>query len=446
MLLALVALGVTTASVLAGTAPAQAHPRTHPSTVSDIGARTVESSTLESSTTSAGPPPSVGTSVVSTRPLARFGPVGGSDVTALAQFRLRGRNYLVVGGQISSYKSAPIGRFAIIDTSNGMLVYAAKSVNNFVQSLGVITTSTSTTTVYLGGDFTAVNGVGFHRAASFNVSSTAVGKLRVRLNTRWRPNVRGEVRSITTGGGRVFLGAWNLTAVNTSTGAPYWSLWTDCSVLATLYHGGSVYAGGISRTFGTFASHGAVKVNATTGKVNTQFRPRIANNPKRCTDPTATTAEIDGGANPISFAWDARENRLVEGDGGLINRIRSLNPTTGRSYWAHVCDGDAQTVTLVGPEVFVGFHRSLKRQLAPHAINGAMGAMLDARTGQQRIWQPTPDFTGQGDNDSLGNSLDHRNNGIITSLNTGTMLIMGGAFTSSATPAGHTKLIGFSHR
>lgn len=437
---ALAALGGAAAVLAAGIAPAQAHPLTHPVTVSDIGEASIQS------TTTTGPPPSVGTSIVSTRPLARFGPVGGSDVTTLSQFVLRGRRYLVVGGQIDRYKTTPIGRLAIIDTSNGMLVWRAARINNFVQGSVAVTHSTTSASVYFGGDFTSVNGVGFHRAAALNVTSPATGKLSVALNTRWKPNVQGEVRTITAGAGRVFLGAWNLTAVNTSTGAKYWSLWTDCSVLAAFYHGGYVYAGGISRTFGTFTSRGAVKVSATTGKVNTTFKPVIAANPKRCTDPTATTTQVDGGANPLSFAWDSRLGRLVEGDGGIKNRLRSLNPTTGAAYWVHNMDGDVQTVSAVGPEVFAGQHRSLNHQLNPVYNNGMMGGMYSAKTGQQRIWQPNPDFAGTGANDATGHSLDHRNNGIIASINTGRMLILGGAFTSGGTPAGHTKLIGFAHQ
>jgi hypothetical protein len=392
-------------------------------------------------------PPSVGKGVMSTTALKRFGSFNGQDVSGLSSFRLKGRTYITVNGNFTSYTvrgvTKPAYRFAIIDAQTGDLVFRTRSANGWIQVNHPIMSNRNTVaTVYLGGNFSSLDGKPFHHVASYRITSSSPGKLRVALNLKWHPYIQGQVRALTSGDGRIYVGAWRITAVNPVSGAKAWSVWTDCSALALLYHGGSVYAGGISRTFGTYTSRGAVKLNSDTGKINKRFRPVIAADKKRCKDPGATPIEVDGGANPLSFAWDPVHGRLLEGDGGMVNVVRSLNPTTGAQYWKHMLDGDAQTLSVIGRQVFVGHHRSGTRITHYRHNNGAMGSLYDTGTGQQRVWQPDPDFTGMGKN------ADHRNNGIIGSVNLGTVEVLGGAFTAGGVPASdttHQRFIAFPH-
>lgn len=393
-------------------------------------------------------PASRGKGVMSTTLLRRFGSFNGQDVSGLSSFRLHGRTYITVNGNFTSYTvrgiTEPARRFAIIDAETGRLVFGTKSTNGWIQvSRPVLSNHDTVATVYLGGSFTKLDGKPFHHVASYRITSPAAGKLRISLNAAWHPHIAGHVRALTSGDGRIYIGAWRITAVSLATGKKSWTVWTDCSVLALLYHRGAVYAGGISRTFGTFTSRGAVKLNSDTGRVDTRFRPALPANAKRCNDPTATPSDRDGGANPLCFAWDPVHGRLIEGDGGRVNVVRSLNPITGARYWKHQLDGDAQTVSIIGDQVFVGHHRSGRRLTHYGNNNGAMGSLYDTRTGQQRIWQPSPDFSGSG------NNADQRNNGIIASVNLGRVEVLGGAFTGGGVPASdknHQRFIAFTHK
>lgn len=393
-------------------------------------------------------PRSVGRGVMGTTVLERFGSFNGQDVSGLSSFRLHGRTYITVNGNFSSYTvrgvTKPARRFAIIDSKTGRLVFGARSTNGWIQvNRPILSRHNSVATVYLGGSFTRLDGKAFHHVASYRITSPTTGRLHVSLNAAWHPHIAGHVRALATGGGRVYIGARRITAVNLATGRKSWVVWTDCSTLALLYHGGSVYAGGISRTYGSFTSRGAVKLDSATGNIDTRFRPVLPPNAKRCSDPTATASDKDSGANPLCFAWDPIHRRLIESDGGRVNAVRSLNPITGKKYWKHQLDGDGQTVSVIGHQVFVGHHRSGKRIVRYGNNNGAMGGLYDTGTGQQRIWQPSPDFTG------MGNNADHRNNGIIASVTLRSMEVLGGAFTAGGVPASdknHQHFIAFPHR
>jgi len=258
-----------------------------------------------------------------------------------------------------------------------------------------------------------------------------MGKLnKPKLSSTWKPHINGEIRGISTGDGKVYLAASQVTAVTTVVAAVRWQVSTDCGTLAVLYHSGSVYAGGISRVYGTFTSRGAVKLSSKTGKLDTKFKPVIQKNKRQCTDPKASGTDVYSGANPMSFAWDSVHKQLIEGDGGIVNMLRAINPTTGHQNWKHGMDGDVQAVAVIGNQVAAGHHRSGPRVTHYVRNNGAMLGLYDGKTGQQRVWQPKPDFTGGG------NNADGRNNGVIALKYTAGRLYVGGAFTEGGGASG----------
>ena len=169
---------------------------------------------------------------------------------------------------------------------------------------------------------------------------------------------------------------------------------------------------------------GSFKLNPATGVVDKAYEPVIKANRKVCGDPTATGADTYSGSNPLDFAWDDANKRLVECDGGLFDAVRSFNPRTGGIYWGRRLDGDAQTCTTVGKYTFVGFHRSSSNVNRFTYDYGNMGLIIGSKTGIQKVWQPSPDFTGGGAN------RDGRNNGIIASVVADNKLFVGGAFTA----------------
>ena len=288
-------------------------------------------------------------------------------------------------------------------------------------------------TLYIGGNFTSVNGQNRKNVAAFQVRSVD-GSLSVELDSAWAPKISGTVRNITAGDGRIYTAASAVTALNPTNGSKLWSTAFECGAIALLYANKSVYAGGFSRKAGGVKSKGAFKLNPKTGKVDKKFKPSIPANKKNC----SSGKNGYSGSIPLDFAWDAANKRLVECDGGIKNCVRSLNPKTGKQHWAHRMDGDAQTCTIVAKKyLFVGFHRS-SVNVGRYKYNyGDMGMILDAKSGKQNVWQPKPDFSGGGANN------DGRNNGIIASVTVGNKLIVGGAFQGVA-DSGRKKLAAFA--
>lgn len=373
----------------------------------------------------AKPPKPKGSTPVGTVPLQQYGSAIGNDVAALDTFVMEGKRYVVVGGDITGYMDAGNvtrkgDKLFIIDEA-GNFVWGASSIQGgWLQKIQPVTTEGGTlVTLYIGGTFTSVEGQTRGHVAAYQVRSVG-GKLQVGLNSTWKPNITGNVRGITYGDGRIYLAASAVSAVNPTSGATLWSTPFECSAIALIYANNSVYAGGFSRKAGGVTSKGSFKLDPKTGKVDKKFKPSIPANKVNC------DSGKDGysGSIPLDFAWDSANKRLIECDGGIKNYVRSLSPKTGKRYWAHRMDGDAQVCTIVAKKyLFVGFHRGGPNTNRYRYNYGDAGMILGAKSGVQKVWQPKPDFS------HLGANRDHRNNGIIDAVVVGDKLFVGGGAT-----------------
>lgn len=378
----------------------------------------------------AKPPKPKGSTPVGTVPLAQFGSAIGNDVAALATFTMEGKRYVVVGGDITGYKDAANvtrkGDKLFVMDENGVFVWGAPSIQGgWLQQIQSVTSAGGDlVTLYIGGTFTSVEGKARGHAAAYQVRSTG-GKLQIGLSPTWKPNVSGNIRGITYGDGRIYLAASAVTAVDPINGAKLWKTEFQCGAIALIYANKSVYAGGFSRKAGGVTSKGSFKLDPKTGKVDKKFKPSIPANKVTC----GSGKDGYSGSIPLDFAWDSANKRLIECDGGIKNYVRSLNPRTGKRYWAHRMDGDAQVCTIVaGKYLFVGFHRGGPNTDRYRYNYGDAGMMLGAKSGVQKKWQPKPDFAHSGAN------RDHRNNGIIDAVVVGKMLIVGGGFHLGSKP------------
>lgn len=129
--------------------------------------------------------------------------------------------------------------------------------------------------LYVGGNFTQVNGVARNRLARL-VAATAA------LDAGWQPGANGAVRHVLAEGGSVYV-AGDFTTLNATARAGLgrldaagatdaaWNPNPDNSVEALLVADGGVYVGGAFTSIGGAAKAGVARVNAVDGSADAAF-------------------------------------------------------------------------------------------------------------------------------------------------------------------------------
>jgi Concanavalin A-like lectin/glucanases superfamily/PKD domain len=238
---------------------------------------------------------------------------------------------------------------------NNLIAYDITSgnlVTTFDHSLNaqglVIMASPDGSRVYVGGDFTTVDGATHNHLVAFDTATGA-------LVTSFNPSVSGQVRGIAATNSTVYVGGnffnvngsarTRLAAVTASTGGNIaWTptandlVWT--MVLAP--DGSRVIAGGRFTTLNGVSAYGMGSLQATTGAT----LPWAAN----------TTIQ-DAGANGAitSLRTDGTQIYGVGyafGSGSSFEGVFAANPTTGEINWLTDCHGDTYDAFPIGQVVY----------------------------------------------------------------------------------------------
>lgn len=315
-----------------------------------------------------------GPRTVATRPAA-FATTNG-DVLAVKTTVSNGRRVLVFGGNFSAVIT-PDGRtyaashVAAVDAGTGALVWAGDA-DGYVRTIALLGGR-----VYLGGDFTRIGGVPRSRLAALDTSTWAV--------TAWNPGATSRVRALAASDTLVYVADGNAVRALTPAGALRWRDVADCSVNALLVGPTAtrLYVGGFFNRVNGVGQHSLVLVDAATGQVDPAFAPVLQANSGACG--AAGRAAYDG-EDTISMTYDTVNGRLLAGQGGLQNSLRSLDPTTGATAWKRHTPGDAQALSMVGGMVFVGYHRNNPNP--DGSYTNYFAALRTARTGTLVAWDP----------------------------------------------------------
>ncbi|WP_374970423.1 hypothetical protein [Terrabacter sp. BE26] len=291
-------------------------------------------------------------------------------------------------------------RFVLTATATAALVVGSATVGDaaVLSSTPVSSSHADDGTVYasvlvgsrlfVGGSFTSIDGTRRVRLAALDAATG-------RLDTSFRADVDGEVRSLASDGRTLFIGGKftlvngvarkNLAAVNASTGAVVGSFNPAPSgmVRGLAYSGGKVFFGGGFTKVGATAVNYLAAADAATGAVNRAFPSADA--PVNVVKAVGANVWIGGDFTHIGSATRSRVAAvttsggvlgyqttvggpvddlavdsagvfLAVGGGVATGNSLSKTTSTGVRVWQVFTDGDVQAVEVVGGTVYAGGH------------------------------------------------------------------------------------------
>ena len=245
-------------------------------------------------------------------------------------------------------------------TRNNLLAYNIETgvlVPGFAPSLNAqalaVTASPDGSRVYVAGDFTSIDGVGYYRIAAFN---TATGQ----VIPTFKPILGSQGRALQATNSTVYVGGTfrtvsgsprdYLASINAATGAVTpWIANTNAVVdaIALTKDGTKIVAGGRFTTLAGAAFRGLGAVNATTGVAMpwpTNAVVRNAGTNASITSLVATEDAVYG----TGYAYGKT--------GGNFEGTFSANPATGALNWLEDCHGDSYSSFPLGDAVYVASH------------------------------------------------------------------------------------------
>lgn len=226
----------------------------------------------------------------------------------------------------------------------------APTINGQILS---ITRSPDGSRIYIGGQFTTVNGQSRSRIAAFD---TATGQ----LNTAFKPAAGSTVRAVTATDSAVYFGGDftrvsnisrpYLAGASASNGAVLpWNPTPNSSVLAVAMtpDNSAVAAGGRFSTMNGASAYGMTAVDVNTAQ------PR---------NWAVTSVIRNAGTKGAILSMTADEDSLYAtgydlGAGSNFEGTVRINPTTGAIIWMEDCHGDTYSAFSGGGSVYTASHK-----------------------------------------------------------------------------------------
>jgi hypothetical protein len=287
---------------------------------------------------------------------------------------------LYLGGSFTSVDGSTRNHLAACDAADGHLLSWNPNANGVVRALKV---SPAGTRVYVGGDFSAVGGAARSRVAALSPSSSGAA-------FGWSPYVNDSVKAVTTsttgstvyvggdfdsaeGAGRSRLAAFNATSGNLSStfkptvsnGAGHFATVLTMAVSPnneTLYFGGD---------FALVNGHS--RRNA--GAVSTGIASLRAWSP-------ASTADAVG-----ELIVSASGNTVFAGGRSTGGYVQAYGPNTGGTpVWDVQTNGDVEALAVSSSILYVGGHFTTVGASTRHHL-----AALRASGGTLQSWAPVAD-------------------------------------------------------
>lgn len=309
--------------------------------------------------------------------LLPWNPGANSTVYALAS----DDSAVYVGGSYTTIAGTSRSRVAAFDPANGSLLPWNPGANNTVWAL-----ETANTLVYLGGEFTTAGGQSRNRVAA--IASVATGDDTA---TPFNPNINSTVRTIALDDTTLYVGgdftkvngtsvsrnraaAFDTTTISTATA---WNPNSDGSVYVVEPTASGVYLGGFFNAVGGVSRSGLVHTDPATGAVQS-WDAGLARNTAVSAVRTVGTAGvvIGGGFNHVNLV--SRKGGAAFDSSGLL------------TDWDPQLNGIVTTMEIVGDTAYVSGYFT---QAGATARNHA--AAVDLVTGAPTAWNPNLDYYAQ---------------------------------------------------
>jgi hypothetical protein len=264
-----------------------------------------------------------------------------------------------VGGRFTSVRppgaaagtnETPRTYLAAFDSSTGQLTSFNHSFDNLVWEIAA---SPDGSKIYVGGDFTTVDGVSRQRLVAFDTSTGAV-------IDGWRARSDWRVNALATFGNTVYIGGsmhfingtarTRLGAVTGDTGALLpWAPTADGDVdaLAVAQDGSKVFVGGKFNTINGEAHHAVVSLDPTSGA--------LIPFPAETAVPPVTSSCT---SNVRDFTVDSTTvYAAAAGDGGgCFDGTFAATVSDGALKWKNNCLGATESVEVVNGWLYKGSH------------------------------------------------------------------------------------------
>jgi hypothetical protein len=241
---------------------------------------------------------------------------------------------------------------AAFDSTTGGLLPFNHSLN---AKAWAMVPSADGSTLYVGGDFSTVDGASRVKLAAFN---TATGNL-----TSWAPKVSGSIRGVAIHGGTVyFSGSFstvfasgasgarkNLAAVTTTGTLLPWAPTADLTVtrVAVAPDGGEVFAGGYFTNLNGVARRGTGALDPTTGATLPWASANVL--PPHSGACTSDIKDIRVDASNVYFAAEGT-------GGGCFDGTFAARQSDGALVWKNTCLGATQSIEIIGSFLYKGSH------------------------------------------------------------------------------------------
>ena len=239
---------------------------------------------------------------------------------------------------------------AAFDASTGALLSFDHSLS---AKAFVMVPSADGSTLYIGGDFSTIDGVSRPKLAAFD---TATGNL-----TSWAPRVTGAVRGMALSGSTVYVGGSfsainglarkNLGAVSaTGAGTPLaWAPTADLTVfrLAAAPDGSRVFAGGYFTVLNGIAMRGTGALDPSTGATLPWASANVL--PPHNATCTSDIRDIRVDASNVYFAAEGT-------GGGCFDGTFAARQSDGALLWKNTCLGATQAIEIIGSFLYKGSH------------------------------------------------------------------------------------------
>ena len=268
-------------------------------------------------------------------------------------------NTVYAGGSFSTARPSGVAAGGTGQvTRNNLLAYditTGNLVSSFNHSFNAqvlsVVASPNGSTVYVGGDFTTVDGATHNHLVAIN---TANGT----LVTGFTPNLNGSVRSLAASNTAVFVGGSFSTASGstrtrlaeyTSSGSlAAWAPSASDAVGAMVLtpDQSSVIVGGHFITLNTTSALGLGSLNATTGATQAFAANQIIQDSGSGSDITSLATD---GTNIYGAGYYFSR-------GGNFEGRFAANPSTGAIVWMNSCHGDTYNVFPIGSVLYSAGH------------------------------------------------------------------------------------------